>query len=268
MASMGSIGVFDSGFGGLSVLQAIRLHLPHESVTYFADSAHAPYGEKSDGFIKSRSTAVARWLVQEGAKILVVACNTATAHAIESLRGELKIPVVGVEPGFKPAVATSASGVIGVLATAATLRSERFQARLIEHGNTCRFVCQAGHGLVELIERGDTASPEVDALLLTYLTPMAEAGVDTVILGSTHFAWLGPSIRKLFGNRFRLIETRDALARRTVSLLDQLKLHRSIRGGATLRLCSSVASDEQLQRLEKFAAQFAGVGCAAESVQI
>jgi glutamate racemase len=215
------IGVFDSGLGGLSVLDAMRARLPNESMVYIADSEYAPYGEKTDTFIRQRSKAIADWLVERGAKMIVVACNTATTHAIAHLRATLSIPVVGVEPGIKPAALSTASGVVGVLATAATLRSERLKSLIAEHETRCRFVCQAGHGLVEQIERGNLASAVVDDLLMRYLTPMAQAGADTVILGSTHFALLYCAVRRLFGDRFTLIETGSAIARRVEALLTE-----------------------------------------------
>ncbi|MGG1948114.1 glutamate racemase [Trinickia sp. NRRL B-1857] len=213
------IGVFDSGLGGLSVLDAMRARLPNESMIYIADSGHAPYGEKTDAFIRQRSKAIADWFVARGAKMLVVACNTATTHAIRHLRDTLSIPIVGVEPGIKPAALATASGVVGVLVTAATLRSERLKTLIAEHETRCRFVCQAGHGLVEQIENGHLNGAVIDDLLVRYLTPMAQAGADAVILGSTHFALLVPAIRRLFGNRFMLIETGTAVARRVDTLL-------------------------------------------------
>lgn len=213
------IGVFDSGLGGLSVLDAMRARLPRESMVYVADSGYAPYGEKTDAFIRQRSKAIADWLVERGAKMIVVACNTATTHAIRHLRETLSVPIVGVEPGIKPAAFTTASGVVGVLATAATLRSERLKALIAEHEGRCRFVCQAGHGLVEQIEQGRRDGVIVDDLLRRYLTPMAGAGVDTVILGSTHYALLQSAVRRIFGDRLTLIETGSAIARRVEALL-------------------------------------------------
>ncbi|PMS21654.1 glutamate racemase [Trinickia dabaoshanensis] len=226
------IGVFDSGLGGLSVLDAMRARLPSESMVYIADSGHAPYGEKTDAFIRQRSKAIADWFVARGAKIIVVACNTATTHAIRYLRDTLSIPIVGVEPGIKPAALATASGVVGVLATAATLRSDRLKTLIAEHETRCRFVCQAGHGLVEQIEQGNLNGAVIDDLLTRYLTPMAQAGADTVILGSTHFALLAPAIRRLFGERFALIETGTAVARRVDALLAEHGLAAQVHPGS------------------------------------
>jgi len=244
------IGVFDSGLGGMSVAAAIRRRLPHEAIVYVADSGFAPYGEKTDAFIEARSRALARWLIRRGAKALVVACNTATTHAIAQLRGEFAIPVIGVEPGIKPAAQASAARVVGVLATAATLRSVRLQELLSRHGQGCRFVCRAGHGLVELIEQGIVAGAPVDALLKKYLRPMVDAGADTLVLGSTHYAFLMPSIGRLFGERFHLIETGGAIARRVDARLAECGLHAEAQSAdPALHLYSTAARTLPLQRL-------------------
>lgn len=195
------IGVFDSGLGGLSVLRAVRERLPDEALVYVADSRHAPYGPRDDVFIVERTLAIGEWLVAQGAKALVVACNTATAQSIAIVRERLPIPLVGVEPGIKPAALHSKTRVAGVLATQATLRSARFEALLARHAADCRFLCQPGHGLVEAIERGDTGSPALRALLASYLEPMLEAGADTLVLGCTHYPFLGAAIRDVTRNR-------------------------------------------------------------------
>jgi glutamate racemase len=245
------IGVFDSGLGGLSVLDAMRARLPSESMIYIADSGHAPYGEKTDAFIRERSKAIADWFVARGAKMLVVACNTATTHAIRHLRETLSIPIVGVEPGIKPAALATTSGVVGVLATAATLRSERLKTLIAEHDTRCRFVCQAGHGLVVQIENGHLNGPVIDDLLIRYLTPMAQAGADTVILGSTHFALLVPAIRRLFGDRFALIETGTAVARRVDALMAERRLaaHATNEGRYAVEFFSTAQSAQQREAL-------------------
>jgi len=249
------IGIFDSGLGGLSVVEAIQNRLPGESILYIADSQYAPYGERGDNFIRERSFALTDWLIRSNAKLLVVACNTATAHSIAYLRERFEIPIVGIEPGIKPAVQNSASGIVGVLATAATLRSERLQRLLAEHGRTCRFICQAGHGLVELIERGESTGAVVEALLEKYLGPMTREGVDTLVLGSTHFALLVPSIRRVFGSKFYLIDTAAAVARRVEHLLVEHRLeHCANFGSATVRLCSTASSKESQAPLVGMAA--------------
>ena len=214
MPSNAPIGVFDSGLGGLSVLQAVRALLPHESLLYVADSHFAPYGERPDAFIEQRSLAIGRWLRAHGAKALVVACNTATAHGVAALRVDAPWPVVGVEPGIKPAAASSTRGVIGVLATAATLRSTRFADLLARHtAQGQRFLCQPGRGLVERIEAGDVDSPEVMALLEQFVDPMLSQGADTLVLGCTHYPFLIPALQRRFGTALTLIDTGAAIAR-------------------------------------------------------
>ncbi|VVE39615.1 glutamate racemase [Pandoraea soli] len=214
MPSNAPIGVFDSGLGGLSVLQAVRALLPQESLLYVADSRFAPYGERPDAFIEQRTLAIGRWLRERGAKALVVACNTATAHGVAALRADASWPVVGVEPGIKPAAAVSKRGVIGVLATAATLRSARFADLLARHtAQGQRFLCQPGHGLVERIEAGDVDSADVMALLERYVEPMVSQGADTLVLGCTHYPFLMPAIQRRFGTTLSLIDTGAAIAR-------------------------------------------------------
>ena len=215
----GAIGVFDSGLGGLSVLRALSETLPGERFVYVADSKHAPYGAQSDDFIAARSLAIGGWLAENGAKMLVVACNTATAHAIAVLRSRLAIPIVGVEPGVKPAALATQTGVVGILATEATLRSARFADLLARHGNRARFVTQAGHGLVEAIERGDTDSPEVMALLESYLRPMIDAKADCLVLGCTHYPFLASAIRSISGDPLAIVDTSAAVARQAQKLI-------------------------------------------------
>jgi len=214
------VGIFDSGLGGLSVLRAVRAQLPAERVIYVADSRYAPYGERDDDFIADRTLAIGEWLVSQGAKALVVACNTATAQSIALVRKRMSIPLVGVEPGVKPAALASRSRIAGVLATQSTLRSARFQALLERHAAGCRVLCQPGHGLVRAVERGDVGSPELIALLRGYLQPMLDAGADTLVLGCTHYPFLDTAIRSIVGDRMTLIDTGVAVARQLQRVLD------------------------------------------------
>ncbi|CAN0622353.1 Glutamate racemase [Burkholderia multivorans] len=258
------VGIFDSGLGGLSVLRAVRAHLPGESFIYVADSRHAPYGERDDAFITERTVAIGEWLAQQGAKALVVACNTATAQSIAVARARLAIPLVGVEPGIKPAVLQSASRVAGVLATQATLRSARFQALLDRYGADCRFLCQAGHGLVQAVESGDTASPALRALLESYLQPMLDAGADTLVLGCTHYPFLTSTIREIAGDRLAIVDTSDAIARQLARVLDERGLRATPGHAAPPRLCST--SDGQ--QLRALASALLGIDAPVESVTI
>lgn len=207
------IGVFDSGVGGLSVLRHIRSLLPHEDLLYVADSAHAPYGDKTQEFIRERAISLADFLVAQGAKALVVACNTATAVAIEPLRKQYDLPIIGMEPAIKPAAAATKTGVIGVLATVGTLKSAQFAALLENYGKSVKVVTQAGHGLVECIERGELATDETRRLLETYLDRLLEAQADTIVLGCTHYPFLRPLIEDIVGPGIELIDTGAAVAR-------------------------------------------------------
>lgn len=240
-ASSSPVGVFDSGLGGLSVLRAVRAQLPAESLIYVADSAYAPYGERDDDFIADRTLAIGQWLVAQGAKALVVACNTATAQSIALVRERLPIPLVGVEPGVKPAASQSKTRVAGVLATQVTLRSARFQDLLVRHAGDCRFLCQPGHGLVQAIERCDIGSAELRALLASYLQPMLDAGADTLVLGCTHYPFLDAAIRDLVGDRLTLIDTSVAIARQLERVLDQngLRAATSAEAAPLPRFCST-----------------------------
>jgi glutamate racemase len=207
------IGVFDSGVGGLSVLRHIRDELPTQDLLYVADSAHAPYGSKTPEQIQARSLLLAEFLVGQGAKALVIACNTATAAAAALLRERYAIPILGMEPALKPAVAATRSGVVGVLATSGTLKSARFAALLESHGSNVRVVTQAAHGLVECVERGDIDAPATRQLLWQYLEPLLSAGADTLVLGCTHYPFLRGPIRALVGERVVIIDTGEAVAR-------------------------------------------------------
>ncbi|HBK43565.1 MULTISPECIES: glutamate racemase [unclassified Polynucleobacter] len=210
---MALIGVFDSGVGGLSILDEALRQLPEHDYIYLADSINAPYGEKSSEWIASRSMELCQYLAARGCDAIMVACNTATAEAIAHIRNELSnIPIIGVEPGIKPAAMQSANGIVGVLATEATLKSDKFSALLATLPN-CKFVKQAGAGLVPLIEAGQANGEETLELLAEHLEPIQDAGADTLVLGCTHYPFLRKAIRKLLGDSINLIDTSDAVVR-------------------------------------------------------
>ncbi len=234
------VGIFDSGLGGLSVLRAVRAQLPDEAILYVADSLHAPYGERDNAFIVERTLAIGEWLISQGAKALVVACNTATAESIALARERLAMPVVGVEPGVKPAASQSKTRIAGVLATQVTLKSDRFRALIERYGADCRFICQPGHGLVAAVERCDVDSPQLRKLLACYIEPMLEAGADTLVLGCTHYPFLDVAIRDIAGERLALIDTSVAIARQLERILDTNGLRAPVRASSPpLRLCST-----------------------------
>jgi glutamate racemase len=213
-AACARIGVFDSGLGGLSVLQALLRQLPGADVLYVADSGHAPYGERDVAHITARSEHITRFLLSKGAQVIVVACNTATAAAVQHLRNSWpNTPIVGVEPGIKPALALSASGRIGVMATPATLDSTRFRALLDRLAAKALVTLQPCPGLAREIERGQLDSPQLRQLVHGFTAPLKAAGVDTVVLGCTHY----PFVRHLFqaelGPDVAIVDTSEAVAR-------------------------------------------------------
>ncbi|MEZ0245926.1 MAG: glutamate racemase [Methylophilaceae bacterium] len=222
--SRAPIGIFDSGVGGLSVLRHIQEELPHENLLYVADSAYAPYGGKSPHEIQARSLALTEFLVEQGAKAVVVACNTATAAAIGLLRERFELPVIGMEPAVKPAVAATRSGVVGVLATTGTLKSAQFAALLENYGKNVRVVTQGCPGLVERVERGELDTPETRELLRHYIEPLLAEGADTLVLGCTHYPFLRPLIEQLTEGRVALIDTGAAVARQVRRRIEEGEL--------------------------------------------
>ena len=201
--------------------EALR-QLPQHDYIYLADSAHAPYGEKTSDWITVRSLFLCEYLVSKGCDAIVVACNTATAEAIKQIRNELSIPIIGVEPGIKPAAMQSQNNIVGVLATEATLKSDKFNALLNTLPNHCHFIKQAGAGLVPLIESGKADAKDTLALLAKHLEPIQNAGADTLVLGCTHYPFLRKAIRKLLGESITLIDTSEAVVRQLKRQLELL----------------------------------------------
>jgi len=222
--SASPIGVFDSGVGGISVLKHIHTLLPNEDLMYVADSKFAPYGNKTPEFIQERAVWIADFLIAKGAKALVVACNTATAAAVDLLRQKYHLPIIGMEPAVKPAAAASKTGVIGVLATSGTLKSAQFAALLEHYGQQVEVVTQACHGLVECVERGELDSTATQDLLASYVQPLIAAGADTIVLGCTHYPFVRPLIENLVGDDVVLIDTGAAVAKELKRRLEDTRL--------------------------------------------
>ena len=219
------VGVFDSGVGGLSVLGEIHQLLPNESLLYVADCGHIPYGEKTPEFIRQRCINIAEFFREQGAKALVIACNTATVAGVADLRQRYPDwPLVGMEPAVKPAAAATRSGVVGVLATTGTLQSAKFAALLDRFAADVQVITQPCPGLVELIETGDLVSPVIRQLLQGYVEPLLAAGCDTIILGCTHYPFLKPLLREMIPASITLIDTGAAVARQLQRLLSQRDL--------------------------------------------
>jgi glutamate racemase len=219
------IGVFDSGVGGISVLKHIRDLMPHENLIYVADSRHAPYGNQTPEFIEERSFWLAEFLMRQGVKALVVACNTATAAAVSGLRERYpELTIIGMEPAVKPAVAATKTGVVGVLATSGTLKSAQFAALLEHYGQGVEVVTQACIGLVECVEKGELTSPSTLALLKQYVKPLLDAKADTIVLGCTHYPFVRTLIEELVGKNVVLIDTGAAVAKHLKHRLQENQL--------------------------------------------
>lgn len=211
--SAAPIGVFDSGIGGLSILPGIRELLPHETLIYVADSAHAPYGPKSDAFVCERSVKIMEFFMQRKVKAVVVACNRATAAAITLLRDRYPLPLIGVEPAVKPAAEQSRSGIVGVLATSGTIASDKFLNLQSRFADRAHILTRAGTGLVELIERPGFDEAVLMTLLQGYIEPMRELGADTLVLGCTHYSLIKKQIAEVAGDDMRVVDTGTAVAK-------------------------------------------------------
>ena len=223
------IGVFDSGVGGISVLKHIHVLLPHEDLLYVADSKYAPYGSRTPAEITARCFEIADFLIAQNAKALVVACNTATAAAIDALRAKydlpgFNIPIIGMEPAVKPAAEASKNGIIGVLATVGTLKSAQFAALLETYGRNVEVVTQACVGLVECVERGELENQSTLQLIQQYCKPLIDEGADTIVLGCTHYPFVRPLIEQAVGTKVALIDTGAAVANYLQKRLAELNL--------------------------------------------
>ena len=232
-AHLRPIGVFDSGVGGLSVLRALQAELPQEQFVYVADNGYAPYGERDDAHVLQRSHVIADFLVaHHGIKALVVACNTATAAAIHTLRhAYTELPIIGIEPALKPAAAASQTGRVGVMATRATLGSEKFARLLQSLQGTASFTLQACDGLADAIERSD--GPKILDLCSQYTRAMGPFGngpgeMDTLVLGCTHYPFVAETLQRLVGNQIAMHEGGIPVARQTRRLLEKSGLLRPV----------------------------------------
>ena len=233
------IGIFDSGIGGLSVLKEIQALLPNEDLIYIADSAYAPYGNKSHAFILQRCGALSRFLLEQQAKAIVIACNTATAVAVTKLREQFSLPIIAMEPGVKPAIAATQTGVVGVLATENTLASEQFTRLLHRYAENVQVICQPCPGLVEQIESGEFDSAKTQGLIGQYAGPLLNAGADTIVLGCTHYPLIREQISSVVGPGISIIETGQAVAQQLKRKLDESALANSSASNVTVQIWTS-----------------------------
>ena len=247
------IGIFDSGVGGLSVFREIRKVLPDERYVYFSDNAHCPYGEKTREYIIDRARSITETLLSKGADVIVVACNTATAAAIADRRERYDVPFIGMEPAVKPAASCTKTGVVGVLATAGTLKADKYLTTRGKYAEEVRFVEHVGEGFVELVENGNTSGAEAERVVGKSLIPLLEAGADTIVLGCTHYPFLSDTILKVASDHFpaqviSMIDPAPAVARH---LLDVMTTEGLIRkDGFRIELYSS-GDDTSLTQLYK-----------------
>lgn len=219
------IAILDSGIGGLSVWREIVRQLPHEDTLYFADQRHIPYGPRPLDEIRTFSEDITQFLLAQGAKLIVVACNTASGAALHHLRKTFpEVPFVGMEPAVKPAAEHTHTGIIGVIATPATFQGDLFQTLAVRFASNVTLHTQACPGLVKAVESGAVDTPETEALLHRYITPLLDAGIDQLVLGCTHYPFLAPTIRRIIGADVTLIDPAPAVARQVGRVLVQHKL--------------------------------------------
>jgi glutamate racemase len=241
------VGVLDSGVGGLSVIREIRRYLPHEDILYFADSGNCPYGVRPPAEIRDLAESAAAFLLRQGAKALVIACNTASTAAVAYLR-ELwpAVPIVGMVPAVKPAARMTTSGVIGVLATEATGQAPVLLDVIDRFASDVKVLIAAPPGLVEAVEEGRSDSLETRAILEKAVEPMLENGADALVLGCTHFPFLRPALENILQGKMHLIDSGDAVARQTVRVLEAANLlHPQARPG---RIFCYTSGDVALSR--------------------
>jgi len=260
----GLVGVLDSGVGGLSVLRHLRLELPAERFLYFADQAHIPYGPRPAAEVLAFTAAITRFMLARDAKLIVVACNTATTAALDSLRQLFPdVPFVGMEPAVKPAAAQTRSGVVGVLATPGTLSSHRYASLMARFAADVRVYEDPCAGLVPLIEAGALAADETRALLRRVVAPMLAAGADTLVLGCTHYPFVRPLLDEIVGQEVTIIDPAPAVARQTRNVLQQRRRLAPATQTGALR-CYTTGD---ARRLAALMAELLGIHCRVRSAR-
>lgn len=220
------IGIFDSGIGGLSVFREIRKVLPDEKYIYYSDNAYCPYGEKSKEYIIDRAREITRFLLDKGAEIIVVACNTATAAAISTLREEFPVRFIGMEPAVKPAATSTRTGVVGVLATAGTLKADKYLNTREKYKEGVRIAEHVGQGFVELVESGEISGERAESIVHDSIKPLLDEGADRIVLGCTHYPFLAETILKVASEiapdrELEVIDPAPAVARHLVEVMKE-----------------------------------------------
>lgn len=238
------IGIFDSGIGGLSVFREIRKVLPEQSYVYYSDNAHCPYGEKTREYIIDRAREITRFLLEKGCEIIVVACNTATAAAIATLREEFPVKFIGMEPAIKPAAQATKTGVVGVLATAGTLRATKYIDTRARWAQNVRIAEHIGQGFVELVEKGTTTGPEAESTVRSSLMPLLDEGSDMIVLGCTHYPFLSDTISRIASEAhperdIKIIDPAPAVARHLIEVMEEEGIHPASEDGFKIELHAS-----------------------------
>ena len=246
------IGVYDSGFGGLSVWRVLHGALPSESLVYLGDGKNCPYGNRSNEEIRELADEAVGELLARGCKLIVVACNTATAAAIEYLRAKYAgVPFVGLEPAVKPACLSTRSGIVGVLATARSLEGDLFRRTSARYADKVRIIAAVGDGFVEIVENDEEESPETLEKVRRVLEPLVSAGADRIVLGCTHYPFLVPAMMKVIGSRdVEIVDSGRAVERRVEQLLDEYDLRADAMHKPVYEFVT-FADEEYRQRLER-----------------
>ena len=253
--SSAPVGIFDSGLGGLTVARSIYERLPHESTVYFGDTARVPYGPKSPETVRRYSLEILRWLLDQGVKAVVVACNTSTAHALEALQEASPVPVIGViEPGARAATEASRSGPIGVIGTAGTIASDAYARAIHRLRPEARVEQRACPLFVPLVEEGWFEHPAAELIAADYLAPLRHAGVDVLVLGCTHYPLLKPLLQRVMGDDVRLIDSGEATARALEATLRAQGLGAGGDGDA----CHRFAVSDDVARFRQVGSRFLG----------
>ena len=252
MSNNNPIGLFDSGMGGLSVWREIRAALPQESLIFFGDGVRCPYGSRSEAEVLQFTVEAADRLIAEGCKLIVIACNTATAVAIETLRESYpNIPFVGLEPAIKPAALTTKSGIVAVLATKRSLEGKLFLHTSEKYADKVQIIKSVGDGFVEIVERGEEDTPAAEAAVRAVVEPIIEAGADKIVLGCTHYPFLRKTIEGVIGGRdVEIIDSGSAISRRVLQLLDEHNL-RAAEGNTPDYRFITLGDENYLKQLQR-----------------
>lgn len=246
-----AIGVFDSGVGGLSIAKCIHQTLPNENLIYVADTLYAPYGDMQPGDLAERVHAIAQYFLNKKVKAMVVACNTATVNVISQLRKEIDVPIIGVEPAIKPAAHESKNAKVGILVTQATAKNEHFSQLVNRYKNNAQVYIQACPGLVDLIEQGKIESEACQKLLQEYLTPLLNNGIDSLVLGCTHYPFLSKQIEAIAGEALTIYETATPVTKQLNRRLLALSIKAPVEQTGQCQFYSSKASSQQSELFSK-----------------